>query len=268
MTLLSSESISWEFPYPSQRMPVMGDNVVATSQPLAAQAGLRMLQKGGNAVDAAIAAAITLTVVEPTSNGIGSDAFALVWDGGKLYGLNGSGRSPMAWSLKRFENLTQMPQYGWDAVTVPGAVDLWATLSKRLGRLPFTDLFEPAVHYAQNGFPVSPITGSKWAEAHHTYGHIPEFARTFFPSGRAPHPGERFRCSSQARTLETIARTNGEAFYRGSLAEQMIAHSKAAGGSMTLDDLAFHRSEWVEPISQEYRGVHLHEIPPNGQGLA
>ena len=268
MTLLFSESTSWEFPYPSRRMPVMGDNVVATSQPLAAQAGLRMLQKGGNAVDAAIAAAITLTVVEPTSNGIGSDAFALVWDGGKLYGLNGSGRSPMAWRLKRFENLAQMPQYGWDAVTVPGAVDLWATLSKRLGRLPFMDLFEPAVHYAQNGFPVSPITGLKWAEAYQTYGHIAEFARTFFPSGRAPRPGERFRCSSQARTLETIARTNGEAFYRGALAEKMIAHSKTAGGSMTLDDLAFHRSEWVEPISQEYRGVHLHEIPPNGQGLA
>lgn len=268
MKISTPESMSWEFPYPSQRMPVMANNIVATSQPLAAQAGIRMLLKGGNAVDAAIAAAITLTVVEPTSNGIGSDAFALVWDGDRLYGLNGSGRSPCAWSLERFKKDAQMPQYGWDSVTVPGAVDLWATLSKRLGRLPFTDLFEPAVHYARNGFPVSPITSLKWREAFHVYAHFPEFSRTFFPKGRSPNPGEQFYCSSLADTLETIALTQGEAFYRGSLAEQMIAHSNASDGAMTLDDLAAHRSEWVDPVSQEYRGVLLHEIPPNGQGLA
>ena len=159
------ESASWSFPYPSRRMPVMGENLVATSQPLAAQAGLRMLLNGGNAVDAAVAAAIALAVVEPTSNGIGSDAFALIWDGKKLHGLNGSGRSPRAWRLKRFEGLTEMPQFGWDAVTVPGAVDVWVSLSARFGRLPFTDLFAPAVHYARNGFPVSPITSAAWKEA-------------------------------------------------------------------------------------------------------
>jgi len=263
-----SESVSWAFPYPSRRMPVMGENVVATSQPLAAQAGLRMLLSGGNAVDAAVAAAITLTVVEPTGNGIGSDAFALVWDGRKLHGLNGSGRSPRAWNLKRFEGRTEMPLHGWDSVTVPGAVDLWTTLSKRFGRLSFTDLFAPAIDYARNGFPVSPITSAMWTEARHTYGHIEEFGRTFFPDGRAPRPGERFGCPPQADTLEAIADTRGEAFYRGTLAEQMIARSKADGGAMVLDDLASHRSEWVDPISQEYRGVHLHEIPPNGQGLA
>jgi gamma-glutamyltranspeptidase/glutathione hydrolase len=263
-----SESISWTFPYPSRRMPVMGENVVATSQPLAAQAGLRMLLEGGNAVDAAIAAAVTLTVVEPTGNGIGSDAFALIWDGRKLHGLNGSGRSPRAWDLKRFEGQTKMPQYGWDSVTVPGAVDLWATLWRRFGQLSFTDLFSPAIHYARNGFAVSPITGARWAEALGTYGFFKEFARTFLPGGRAPQPGERFRCPTQADTLEIIADTRGEAFYRGSLSEKIIAEAESSGGAMMLDDLASHRSEWVNPISQQYRGAHLNEIPPNGQGLA
>src|SRR5512133_3969804 len=134
-------TIDWHFPYPSQRMPVFARNVVATSQPLAAQAGLRMLLRGGNAVDAALAAAITLTVVEPTSNGIGSDAFAMVWDGKKLSGLNGSGRLPNAWSADRIAGRSRMAQFGWDAVTVPGAVDLWSTLSRRFGRLPFPELF-------------------------------------------------------------------------------------------------------------------------------
>ncbi|HYR01981.1 MAG TPA: gamma-glutamyltransferase, partial [Syntrophobacteria bacterium] len=140
---------SWDFPYPSQRMPVLARSVVATSQPLAAQAGLRMLLKGGNAVDAALAAAITLTVVEPTSNGIGSDAFALVWDGRRLHGLNGSGRSPRAWTRERFAGHMEMPVYGWDAVTVPGAVDTWVRLSEGFGRLPFSELFPPALDYAE-----------------------------------------------------------------------------------------------------------------------
>ena len=142
----------WDFPYPSQRMPVLARNVVATSQPLAAQAGLRIMLKGGNAVDAALAAAIALTVVEPTSNGMGGDAFALVWDRHKLHGLNGSGKSPKAWSRNRFAGLAQMPALGWDAVTVPGAVDAWVKLSQKFGKLPFADLFAPAIDYAQNGF--------------------------------------------------------------------------------------------------------------------
>jgi gamma-glutamyltranspeptidase len=146
-------SFDWQFPYPSQRMPVLARNAVATSQPLAAQAGIAMLLKGGNAVDAALATAITLTVVEPTSNGIGSDAFCILWDGKKLQGLNASGRSPAAWTLERFKGLRAMPTRGWDAITVPGAVSAWVALSERYGKLPFADLFEPAIRYATDGYP-------------------------------------------------------------------------------------------------------------------
>jgi len=261
-------SITWEFPYPSQRMPVLARNVVATSHPLAAQAGLRMLLNGGNAVDAALGAAIALTVLEPTSNGIGSDAFALVWDGEALHGLNGSGRSPRAWSRERFAGLEEMPSMGWDSVTIPGAVDAWVTLSRRLGALPFADLFAPAVEYARNGFMVAPITAARWAEAKELYREYPDFGRTFLPAGRAPRAGEVFRCPEQARTLERIAETTGESFYRGDLAEKILQHAGATGGALTAVDLGEHRSEWVMPLAMEYREQHLHELPPNGQGLA
>jgi gamma-glutamyltranspeptidase/glutathione hydrolase len=249
-------------------MPVLARNLVATSQPLAAQAGLRMLLKGGNAVDAALAAAITLTVVEPTSNGIGSDAFALVWDGQRLHGLNGSGRSPRAWTPDRFAGLNRMPIFGWDAVTVPGAVDAWVQLSQKFGKLPFGDLFGPAIEYAQNGFAVSPITAVRWAATPELYADFPDFGNAFLPDGRAPRAGERFSCPGQADTLKSIAASRGESFYRGDLAQQIVNCAKAAGGAMTLEDLADHRSQWVRPIATEYRGAQLHEIPPNGQGLA
>ena len=156
----------WKFPYHSQRMPVLARNVVATSQPLAAQAGLSMLMKGGNAVDAALATAITLTVVEPTGNGIGSDAFAILWDGGRLHGLNASGRSPAAWTPERSKGRSAMPAAGWDSVTVPGAVSAWVALSERFGKLPFVDLFEPAIRYASDGFMVSPVIARLWARQH------------------------------------------------------------------------------------------------------
>jgi gamma-glutamyltranspeptidase / glutathione hydrolase len=260
--------LNWDFPYRSQRMPVMADNLVSTSQPLASQAGIQMLLKGGNAVDAALATAITLTIVEPTSNGIGSDAFAIIWDGQKLHGLNGSGRSPRGWSPERFAQKNEMPKRGWDAVTVPGAVSVWVELSKRFGKLPFEQLFEPAIRYASNGFPVTPITACRWAEAVEIFKEFPDFQKTFLPGGRAPNPGERFRCQDQADTLEEIARTRGESFYQGNLAEQIAAASHAQGGVMTLEDLAEHRADWVAPISQSYRGYRLHEVPPNGQGLA
>ena len=249
-------------------MPLFARNVVATSQPLAAQAGLRMLVDGGNAVDAALAAAIALTVVEPTSNGLGSDAFAIVWDGDRLHGLNGSGRSPAAWRFERFSGLSEMPLLGWDSVTVPGAVDAWVSLSRKFGGLPFEDLFAPAVRYAREGFHVSPITAERWREAQQTYRGLPEFGRTFFPGGRAPRAGEVFRCEDQAGTLEIIAETGGEAYYRGELAERIADCSKAEGGAMTPADLAGHTSEWVDPVHVTYRGLTLHEIPPNGQGLA
>jgi gamma-glutamyltranspeptidase/glutathione hydrolase len=249
-------------------MPILARNVVATSQPLAAQAGLRMLLNGGNAVDAALAAAVALTVVEPTSNGIGSDAFAMVWDHGKLHGLNGSGRSPKAWSWGRFAELDEMPSMGWDAVTVPGAVDAWVNLSQKFGQLPFSELLLPAIDYAQKGFIVSPITARRWAEAAELYQDFPDFGRTFLPKGRAPRAGEVFVCKDQALTLTSIADSNGESFYRGELAARIIDCAKSNGGAMTLEDLSDHRSDWVSPLSIDYGGVHLHEIPPNGQGLA
>ncbi|HEX8463109.1 MAG TPA: gamma-glutamyltransferase family protein [Abditibacterium sp.] len=256
------------FPYPSQRMPIFARNVVATSQPLAAQAGLQILARGGNAVDAAIATAITLTVVEPTSNGIGSDAFAQVWDGEQLHGLNASGRSPKSWNLARFAGLETMPLRGWDAVTVPGAVSAWVALSERFGSLPFEDLFETAIRYARDGFAVSPFTAQAWSASQPIFADFPAWQQTFCPSGRAPAAGETFHCEAQAQTLELIAQTRGEAFYRGELAQKMVADAKTHGGALELSDLAEHRANWVTPLAVAYRGHELHEIPPNGQGLA
>ena len=257
----------WQFPYPSQRMPILARNCVATSQPLAAQAGLRMLMKGGSAVDAVLATAIALTVLEPTSNGIGSDAFAILWDGKKLQGLNASGRSPAAWTPDRFKGLSAMPQRGWDAVTVPGAVAAWVELSRKYGKLPFADLFEPAIKYAAGGYMVTPTIARLWEKQVPELQSMPGYAQAFMPKGRAPHPGELFTFPDQARTLQRIAETNGEAFYKGDLAEKIVAHAKKHGGAMTLDDLASHQVDWVEPIGQNYRGYTLHEIPPNGQGI-
>ena len=259
---------SWNFPYPSQRMPVLAKNIVATSQPLAAQAGLAMLARGGNAVDAGLAAAITLTVVEPTSNGIGSDAFAILWDGQRLVGLNASGRSPAGWTPERFAGKSAMPTLGWDSVTVPGCVSAWITLSKRYGKLPFEALFEAGIRYARESYMVSPITAQSWANQAPNLKSFSEFAWTFLPKDRAPHPGERFYCPQQAETLEEIASTQGESFYRGALAERIALASSSDDGAMTMEDLAAHKCDWVDPISVEYRGYELHEMPPNGQGIA
>ncbi len=259
---------NWEFPYLSRRVPVLAHNVVATSQPLAAQAGLRMLQKGGNAVDAAVAAAIALTVVEPVMNGIGGDSFAIVWDGEKLYGLNASGRSPAAWRFEQFSRFEIMPELGWNSVTIPGAVSSWVELSSRFGRLPFEELFEPAIGYAYDGFLVSPTVAEMWSAAPEKYQDFPEFAAAFLPRGRAPRTGGKFQFKAQAKTLERIAETRGAAFYRGDLADKIAAHAKATGGLITKADLASHRADWVETISTDYREFTLHEIPPNGQGIA
>jgi gamma-glutamyltranspeptidase / glutathione hydrolase len=258
----------FDLPYPTHRVPVLADNVVATSQPLASQAGLDALRRGGNAVDAALAAAMALAVVEPTSNGIGADAFALVWDGRRLHGLNASGRSPAALRPERFAGRSVMPQHGWDTVTVPGAVSAWVALSERFGRLPFESLFEAAIRYARDGFPVSPITAGGWSRAPERFGMVPGFSEAFLPGGRAPAAGERWRFPDQARTLERIAASRGEDFYRGALADAMVADARAHGGLLDHADLDAHRVEWPEPISVDYHGVRLHEIPPNGQGLA
>ena len=258
--------------YPSRRSDVHGQNVVATSQPLAAQAGLAVLREGGNAVDAALATAITLTVVEPTMNGIGSDAFAIVADaGGGIHGFNGSGRSPGAWSPERFAGRERMPFVGADSVTVPGAVDTWVRLSQRFGQLPFERLFDAAIGYARKGYPVSPIVAATWPLAASLYDERSElgaFRETFLPGGRAPGAGERFRCVAMADTLEEIAATQGESFYRGPLAAKIAGEIQRLGGAMAENDLATHQGEWVDTIQQSYAGCAVHELPPNGQGIA
>ena len=263
-------TFDWNNPYPTIRSPLMARNVVATSQALASQAGLRMLLKGGNAVDAAIAAAAALTIVEPVSNGLGSDNFAILWDGQQLHGLNASGVAPAAWSPAYFRRKhgEAMPMRGWDTVTTPGAVAGWVALSQRFGKLPFADLFEPAIELAERGHGVGRIVADKWARQAPLLKDQPGFAATFLPRGRAPEPGERFVFSEAGATLRRIALTKGEAYYRGEIAEALVAHSSANGGSMTLSDLADFRPEWVTPIRKDFAGHTVHEIPPNGQGIA
>jgi gamma-glutamyltranspeptidase/glutathione hydrolase len=258
--------ISWTFPYSWPRKPVLARNVVATSQPLAAQAGLAMLAAGGSAVDAALATAITLTLVEPVSNGIGSDAFAIIWDGQQLHGLNASGRSPAGWTPEFFGG-KGVPQRGWNSVTVPGCVSAWRMLSERFGKLPFEKLFERAIEYGRNGFLVSPTIAGQWAKQVPELKGQPGFADAFMPGGRAPAPGERFRFPEHAATLEKIAATKGETFYRGELAEKIETHSRRQDGMMRASDLAAHVSDWIAPLEIGYRGYTIHELPPNGQGI-
>jgi len=269
----TSTSFDWSAGYPSQRLPIFGRNVVATSHPLAAQAGLRMLQRGGNAADAAIAAAAVMTVVEPVSNGLGSDAFCLLWDGHELHGLNASGRAPQAWTPEYFARkhgagAKAPPQRGWDSVTVPGAVAGWMALHRRFGKLPFADLLAPATGIAERGYAVPIVVQQKWAAAVPLLRNEPGFADAFMPNGRAPHVGEQFSFADAARTLRLIAQSGGEAYYRGEIAAAIVAHAQANGGAMTLSDFAACEAEWVAPIGLDYAGHTMHEIPPNGQGIA
>ena len=260
--------MDWQQPFQSARKPLLARNVVSTSQPLAAQAGISAIARGGNAVDAALAAAICLTVVEPTMNGIGSDNFALIWDGSKLHGMNASGRAPAAWSPERFKGMTKIPDRGWDTVTVPGAVSGWVALSKKFGKLPFADLFKDAIRHARDGFPVGPTVARQWQTQSKDLVDVPGYKQAFMPNGRAPEAGEIWRFADQATTLEEIAATEGESFYRGRLAKAIANFSKECGGAMTEADLAAHQADWVEPISTNFRGHDVHEIPPNGQGIA
>ncbi|MCA1032073.1 gamma-glutamyltransferase [Bacillus timonensis] len=264
------------YPYASQRMATIArKGMVATSQPLAAQAGLDILKKGGNAIDAAIATAACLTVVEPTSNGIGGDAFALVWVKGELHGLNASGPSPKNISIEAVKERGHetMPKFGMIPVTVPGVPAAWAELSKRFGKLPLKEVLQPAIEYAENGYPVSPILGKYWNSAYKAYKKLcttEEFKGwfdTFAPNGKPPQIGEMWRSEGHASTLRSIAETNAESFYRGELAEKIAAFSKEHNGFMTEEDLASYQPEWVKPISVNYRGYDVWEIPPNGQGL-
>jgi gamma-glutamyltranspeptidase / glutathione hydrolase len=268
-------SFNWSTGYASQRSPIFARNIVSTSHPLAAQAGLQMLQRGGNAVDAAVAAAAVMTIVEPCSNGLGSDAFCILWDGRELQGLNASGCAPAGWTRDYFlrkygPDSKALPMRGWDAVTVPGAVGAWMALSQRYGKLPFADLMEPAIRTAERGYAVPVVVQHKW----HLASTVPElvsqpgFAEAFLPHGRVPAVGERFAFPEAARTLRLIANSRGEAFYRGEVAAAAEAHARAHGGAMTAADFAQWQPQWVNPLALDYRGHTLHEIPPNGQGIA
>ncbi|MBB4846098.1 gamma-glutamyltranspeptidase/glutathione hydrolase [Paucibacter oligotrophus] len=270
-----SPVFDWNSGYAHARSPVFARNIVSTSHPLAAQAGLRMLVQGGNAVDAAIATAACMTLVEPCSNGLGSDAFCLLWDGQQLHGLNASGPAPAAWTPDYFFKTygpacRQPPKRGWGGVTVPGAVAGWVALSERFGKLPFADLLAPAIEIAERGHAVPVIVQRKWALA----AALPEltgqpgFAQAFLPAGRAPAVGELFKFPAAARSLRLIAQTRGEAFYRGEIAAALEAFARETGGAITAADLAAYRPEWVQPLAQDYAGHTLHEIPPNGQGIA
>ena len=258
----------WNFPYATKRIPVFAKNVVATSQPLAVQAGIDAYRRGGNAVDAAIATAITLTIVEPISNGLGSDAFCILWDGKQMHGLNASGCSPAGWTPDYFGKLGPKPERGYNSVSIPGAVSAWRAMSEKFGKLPFGDLFEFAIRYAYDGYLVSPIVHQKWKAMEPILKSQPGFAEHFLPKGRTPHIGEKFVLQGAAASLEAIAKSKGEDFYRGALAAAMARHSQANGGVHTEADFANHTCVWVTPIQKNYRGYTMHEIPPNGQGIA
>ncbi|MDI1274099.1 gamma-glutamyltransferase family protein [Polaromonas sp.] len=260
-------------PYTSTRIPLFARNVVSTSHPLGAQAGLRMLLKGGNAVDAAIAAAAAMTIVEPVSNGLGSDAFCILWDGKELHGLNASGRAPQAWTPDYFkrkygDGAVTPPKRGLDSVTVPGAVAGWVAMSERFGRLPFADLMEPAIEIAERGYLLPPVVQQKWAAATDELKAMPGFAQSFLPWGRAPNVGELFQFKAAARALRAIAQSKGAAYYGGEIAQAIEKFSAQNGGSLTAKDFASYQPEWVQPIGKDYRGYTLHEIPPNGQGIS
>ena len=270
-----SHPFNYSTAYKSTRLPVFARNAVAASHPLAAQAGLRMIAAGGNAVDAAVAAAAVMTLVEPCSNGLGSDAFCILWDGQQLHGLNASGPAPGAWTLDYFQrkygkDARSLPLRGWDAVTVPGAVGAWVALNQRFGKLSFEDVLAPAIDIAERGYAVPVVVQDKWAAAAqvHEMASQPGWAETFLPRGRAPAVGELFKFPGAARMLRSVAATCGQSLYGGEIAEALAAQAARQGGAMTVADLAAYRPEWVTPIGQDYHGHRLHEIPPNGQGIA
>lgn len=270
------KSFNWHNPYLSARTPIFARNIVSTSHPLAAQAGLHMIRQGGNAVDAAIATAACMTIVEPVSNGLGSDCFAIIWDGQQLHGLNASGPAPAAWNPDYFarrygtdkRGFAQRPLRGWDTVTVPGAVAGWVALHEKFGRLPFEQLLIPAIDMAEKGYIVPPMVAHKWAAAARELHGQPGFAQAFLPDGRAPKIGELFRLPAAAQTLRRIAQTKGRAFYEEDIAEKIVAFSRAENAALNLYDLGDYRPQWVTPIKQRFRDYELYEIPPNGQGIA
>jgi gamma-glutamyltranspeptidase/glutathione hydrolase len=259
-------------PHKTRSAVIARHGMAATSQPLATATAIRVLQQGGNAVDAAIAANAVLGVVEPMSCGIGGDLFAIVWDAKtkKLYGLNASGRSPASASLDFFKakGLKVIPTFGPLSWSVPGCVDGWDQLRKRFGTRPWPELLAPAIEYAEAGFPVSEIIAAGWRESEPSLREIPTSADCYLPGGRAPGKGDVFRNPGLARSLRTIAKDGRDAFYRGPLAEAIVKYSQSVGGLFSLSDFAEHTSNFLDPVSTNYRGYDVWELPPNGQGIA
>lgn len=260
-------------PIHKTRSAVLGRNgMAATSQPLATEAAIEVLRRGGNAIDAAIAASAVQGVVEPMMCGIGGDLFAIVWDAQtqRLYGLDASGRAPYAATIELFRErgLDQIPTYGPLSWSVPGCVDGWETLRARFGTLPLAELLAPAIRYAEEGFPVSEIIAANWSESEATLKTIPTSAACYLPDGKTPAFGDVFRNPDLARTLRAIAKGGRDAFYEGEIAAAIVAYSESAGGLFTSRDFADHTSTWVEPVSTNYRGYDVWELPPAGQGIA
>jgi gamma-glutamyltranspeptidase/glutathione hydrolase len=259
-------------PFTTRSEVIARNGMAATSQPLATQVAIDILKAGGNAIDAAIAANAVIGLMEPTGNGIGGDLFAIVWDAesGTLYGLNGSGRSPKSLTKDYFkkQNLERIPPYGPLPVSVPGCVDGWFSLHERFGSLDMSTILEPAIRYAEQGFPVSEVIAYYWKNGAESRQKYPEFKRIFMPDGKAPEKGEIFRNPDLANTLRMIADGGREVFYKGEVARKIDAYMKRVGGFLSYEDLTEHQSEWVEPVSTNYRGYDIWELPPNGQGIA
>jgi gamma-glutamyltranspeptidase/glutathione hydrolase len=256
----------------ARSMVITRYGIVATSYAQASLAGAQILAKGGSAIDAAIAANATLGVTEPMMNGMGGDLFAIYWDAktGKLYGLNSSGWAPQNLTPDhlRAKDATAMPEEGIDTVTVPGAVAGWNALHQKFGRLPWRDLFQSAIFYADHGYPVAEIVQDYWTDAADSFAHDPEGRRVFLPNGQAPALGQIFQNPDVAKALRLVADKGPDAFYKGEIAQAILATSKAYGGTMAADDLSQFQPEWVDPISTTYRGWTVYELPPNGQGMA
>ena len=255
------------------RSVVIADNgMVATSHPLAVQVGVDILKRGGNAIDAAIAVNATLGVVEPMSCGMGGDLFAIVWDAKsqRLYGLNASGRSPYGLKIHNFQEkqLDRIPIEGPLSWSVPGCVDGWEVLREKFGSLSLSEILEPAIRYADQGFPVSDVIANSWAQSFDRLSEWEDSRKTYLPDGKAPRVGERFRNPYLAETMKKIAREGGDAFYRGEITKEIVAFSERNGGYFSLEDFADHTSNWVDPVSTMYRGLRVWELPPNGQGIA
>jgi gamma-glutamyltranspeptidase / glutathione hydrolase len=258
--------------YPGRSVVMSRNGMVATSHPLATETGLSILRQGGNAMDAAIAAGAVQCVVEPGSTGIGGDCFLLYHEArtGRLHGLNGSGRAPARATLQAYRNMGfgQIPESGIPAVTVPGAIDAWQTALERFGTRPFAELLAPAIYFAGDGYPVTPVVARAWRRAESALAKYPESARALLVDGRAPAVGTVHRQPALAQSLRLIARGGKDAFYCGAIADEIVRYSRAAGGLFEAEDFASHRSDWVEPIGTNYRGYDVRELPPNGQGIA